>query len=74
MNPSYNWEGCVSHHGNYDTISPDERNIWSLAHEDPYEHLRNLEVVCGPFVFKSISQEFIRLTLFPFSLTGDATR
>ncbi|WMV50977.1 hypothetical protein MTR67_044362 [Solanum verrucosum] len=44
LNPSYNWEGCVSHHGNYDTISPDERNIWSLAHEDPYEHLRNLEV------------------------------
>jgi len=45
-----------------------------LAHEDLYEHLQNFVDVCGPFVFKNISQESIRLMSFPFSLTSDATR
>ncbi|KAK4736862.1 hypothetical protein R3W88_000559 [Solanum pinnatisectum] len=45
-----------------------------LAHEDPYEHIRNFVDVCGPFSFKNISQESICLKLFSFSLMGDATK
>jgi len=45
-----------------------------LAHEDPHEDLRNFKVVCGPFMFKNISQESIRLRLFPLSMMGEATR
>ena len=41
-----------------------------LAHEDPHEHLRNFVDVCGSFSFKIISQELVRLRLFPFSLMG----
>ena len=44
------------------------------AHEDPHDHIRNFLDVCSPFKFKNISQESIRLRLFPFSLMGDATK
>src|SRR5688572_20583101 len=44
------------------------------AHEDPHDHIRNFLDVCSPFKFKNISQEYIRLQLFPFSLMGDATK
>uniref|UniRef100_M1DTJ5 Retrotransposon n=1 Tax=Solanum tuberosum TaxID=4113 RepID=M1DTJ5_SOLTU len=43
-----------------------------LTHEDPHEHIRNFVDVCGPFSFKNISQESVRLRLFPFSLMGEA--
>jgi len=45
-----------------------------LAHENPHEHLRNFVDVCGPFSFKNISQESVRLRLFPFSLMGEACK
>ncbi|XP_049362576.1 uncharacterized protein LOC125827308 [Solanum verrucosum] len=45
-----------------------------LAHENPHEHLQNFVDVCGPFSFKKISQESIRLRLFPFSLIGEACK
>ncbi|KAK4713447.1 hypothetical protein R3W88_019354 [Solanum pinnatisectum] len=45
-----------------------------LAHEDPHEHIRNFVDVCGPFSFKNISQESVRLRLFPFSLMGEACK
>jgi len=45
-----------------------------LAHEDSYEHIRNFMDVCGPFVFENITQESVRLKLFPFSIMGEATR
>uniref|UniRef100_M1DRG3 Integrase core domain containing protein n=1 Tax=Solanum tuberosum TaxID=4113 RepID=M1DRG3_SOLTU len=45
-----------------------------LAYEDPHEHIRNFVDVCGPFSFKNISQESVRLRLFPFSLIGEAWR
>ncbi|KAK4709699.1 hypothetical protein R3W88_004212 [Solanum pinnatisectum] len=43
-----------------------------LAHEDSHEHIRNFVDVCGPFSFKSISQESVWLRLFLFSLMGEA--
>ncbi|KAK4708698.1 hypothetical protein R3W88_029623 [Solanum pinnatisectum] len=45
-----------------------------LAHEDPHEHIRNFVDVCGLFSFKNISQESVRLRLFPFSLMGEACK
>jgi len=45
-----------------------------LAHEDPHEHIRNFVDVCGSFYFKNISQESVRLRLFPFSLMGESCK
>jgi len=45
-----------------------------LAHEYPHEHLQNFEDICWPFSFKNISQELVRLWLFPFSLMGEDTK
>jgi len=45
-----------------------------LEHEDPHEHVRNFTKVCSPFSFKNVSQESIRLRLFPLSLTGEASK
>ena len=44
------------------------------AHEDPHDYIQNFLDVCSSFKFKNISQESIRLRLFPFSLMGDATK
>ncbi|WMV09077.1 hypothetical protein MTR67_002462 [Solanum verrucosum] len=43
-----------------------------LAYEDPHEHIRNFVDVWGPFSFKKISQESVRLRLFQLSLIGEA--
>ncbi|KAK4737127.1 hypothetical protein R3W88_000824 [Solanum pinnatisectum] len=45
-----------------------------LAHEDPHEHIQNFMDVCGPFSFKNLSQESVRLMLFPFSLMGETSK
>ncbi|XP_049405185.1 uncharacterized protein LOC125868605 [Solanum stenotomum] len=45
-----------------------------LAHEDPHEHLQNFVDVCGPFSFKNISLELVRLRLFAFLLMGEACK
>ena len=45
-----------------------------LAHEYPHERLRNIVEVCGPFSFKNISQESVRLRLFHYSLMGEACK
>ncbi|WMV41397.1 hypothetical protein MTR67_034782 [Solanum verrucosum] len=45
-----------------------------LAHEDPHKHLRNIVGVCGPFSFKNISQESVRLRLFSLSLMVEACK
>ncbi|XP_049373329.1 uncharacterized protein LOC125838305 [Solanum verrucosum] len=43
-------------------------------HEDSYEHIRSFIEVCTPLSFKTLSQECIRLRLFPLSFTGEATK
>ncbi|KAK4723998.1 hypothetical protein R3W88_026777 [Solanum pinnatisectum] len=45
-----------------------------LAYEDPHEHIRNFVDVCKSFFIKNISQEAVRLRLFPFSLMGEACK
>lgn len=43
------------------------------AVSDANRHLRNFVDICLPFMIRNISQESIRLRLFPLSLTVDAT-
>lgn len=45
-----------------------------LEHEDPHEHGRNFTEVCSPFSFKNMSQELMRLRLFPLSLMGEPSK
>ena len=42
------------------------------ATEDAHEHLKNITEICAPFNIANISQESMRLRLFPFSLMGEA--
>lgn len=41
--------------------------------EDVNRHMKNFLEICQPFNITNISQKSIRLRLFPFSLTGEAT-
>lgn len=41
-----------------------------FAHKDPHQHIRNFVDLYGLFYFKNISQESVRLRLFPFSVMG----
>lgn len=45
-----------------------------LTYENPHEHLRNHINVCLLFNFRRVSQEAIRLRLFPFFITGEVVR
>jgi hypothetical protein len=40
------------------------------AHEDANDHLQYFLEICSTFAIKEVSQEAIRLHLFPFSLLG----
>ena len=42
------------------------------AHEDANAHLQHFLKICNTFTIKGVSQEAIRLCLFPFSLLGKA--
>jgi len=42
------------------------------AHEDANAHLQHFLEICSTFTIKGVSQEDIRLRLFPFSLLGKA--
>ena len=44
------------------------------AYEDPYNHIQNVVEVCSLFTNKDMSQESVRLRLFPFSLIGEGTK
>lgn len=48
--------------------------LGGLTHDDPNESISNIVDVSGGFSFSNISQESIRLRLFPFSLIGEATK
>jgi len=43
-----------------------------LAHEDPNDHIMNFEEMCDTFKQNGVSEDAIRLRLFPFSLNGKA--
>lgn len=45
-----------------------------FAHKDHYDHIKNYVDVSGPLSFKNISQEWVQLRLFPFSLMGESTK
>jgi len=45
-----------------------------LEHEDPHDHVRSFVEVCTPLSFKNLSQESMLFRLFPFLLTGGATK
>ena len=42
------------------------------AHEDANAHLQHFLEICSTFTIKRVTQEAIRLHLFPFSLLGKA--
>jgi hypothetical protein len=42
------------------------------AHKDANAHLRHFLDICSTFTIKGVTQEAIRLLLFPFSLLGKA--
>ena len=42
------------------------------AHEDANAHFQHFLAICSTFTIKGVSQEAIRLCLFPFSLLGKA--
>ena len=45
-----------------------------LADEDPHSHLSRFLQICSTFKINSVSDDAIRLRLFPFSLRGAAYR
>ena len=42
------------------------------AHEDPNVHLQSFNDICDTFRYNGVSDNFIKLKLFPFSLIGEA--
>lgn len=42
--------------------------------EDPHDYISNFLYVCSPSIFKNIFQESIRLMLFSFSLSNEASK
>jgi len=39
-----------------------------LANENPYQHVRKFEDICGTMKYNQMTEESIKLRLFPFSL------
>ena len=44
--------------------------FYGKAHEDANVHLQHFLEICSTFTIKGVTQEAIRLRLFPFSLLG----
>lgn len=44
----------------------------NLSHENPYNHLTTFLVICNTMKIHNVPDETIRLSLFPFSLGGNA--
>ncbi|XP_052728609.1 uncharacterized protein LOC128195372 [Vigna angularis] len=45
-----------------------------LSHENPYDHLATFNEYCNTVKMLNVSEEAIRLSLFPFSLAGNAKK
>ncbi|XP_052723795.1 uncharacterized protein LOC108322652 [Vigna angularis] len=45
-----------------------------LSHENPYDHLTTFNEYCNTVKMLNVSEEAIRLSLFPFSLAGNAKK
>ncbi|KAH0636189.1 hypothetical protein KY285_035946 [Solanum tuberosum] len=45
-----------------------------LPHEDPQIHLRNFIDISATYIPTGVSSDYVRLTLFPYSLLGSARR
>ncbi|XP_075074576.1 uncharacterized protein LOC142162155 [Nicotiana tabacum] len=43
-----------------------------LPHEDPQSHIQNFLEITDTYNYPNVSKDYIRLTLFPFSLIGEA--
>ncbi|XP_075098010.1 uncharacterized protein LOC142175325 [Nicotiana tabacum] len=46
----------------------------SLPHEDPQQHILNLFEINDTYITNGVTPDYVRLTLFPFSLLGEAKR
>ncbi|XP_070006757.1 uncharacterized protein [Nicotiana sylvestris] len=45
-----------------------------LAHEDPQQHILNFLEISDTYITNGVTLDYVRLTLFPFSLLGEAKR
>ncbi|XP_060183225.1 uncharacterized protein LOC132613198 [Lycium barbarum] len=45
-----------------------------MSHEDPQRHIRTFLQIVDTFATGRVTKEYVRLTLFPFSLLGNATK
>ncbi|XP_070009686.1 uncharacterized protein [Nicotiana sylvestris] len=43
-----------------------------LFHEDPQRHIQNFLEITDTYNYPNVSKDYVRLTLFPFSLLGEA--
>ena len=43
-----------------------------LSHEDPQRHIHNFLEITDTYNYPNVSKDYVRLTLFPFSLLGGA--
>ncbi|XP_026458448.1 uncharacterized protein LOC113358953 [Papaver somniferum] len=43
-------------------------NFYGRKNENPYYHIRDIEELCGTVKIKDLTDEYLRLRLFPFSL------
>ncbi|XP_075097929.1 uncharacterized protein LOC142175246 [Nicotiana tabacum] len=45
-----------------------------LPHEDPQQHILNFLEISDTYITNGVTPDYVRLTLFPFSLLGEAKR
>ncbi|XP_075109249.1 uncharacterized protein LOC142181035 [Nicotiana tabacum] len=50
------------------------RQFMGLPHEDPQQHILNFLEISDTYITNGITPDYVRLTLFPFSLLGEAKR
>ncbi|GAV71185.1 hypothetical protein CFOL_v3_14679 [Cephalotus follicularis] len=47
-------------------------SFYGLANEEPYKHLNEFIEICSTFKFQNLSEDNVKLILFPFSLKDRA--